>query len=143
MARPLLHSVFAMSASKLFQSVRVGDITLAHRVVLAPLTRFRHTDLTHVALPNVKEYYAQRGSTPGTLLISEATFIAPQAGGYKNAPGIWSDEQIKGWKEVCGSPIYCRLSKSTLTNGQYRSRIAFMRRDLSSIFSCGHSDALQ
>ena len=91
-----------MSAPKLFQPAQVGDLTLAHRVVLAPLTRFRHTDLSHVALPNVKEYYAQRGSTPGTLLISEATFITPQAGGYKNAPGIWSDEQIKAWKEARG-----------------------------------------
>ncbi|KAL1690560.1 hypothetical protein GGG16DRAFT_55350 [Schizophyllum commune] len=104
-----------MSTPKLFQPAQVGDLTLAHRVVLAPLTRFRHTDLSHVALPNVKEYYAQRGSTPGTLLISEATFIAPQAGGYKNAPGIWSDEQIKAWKEVTdrvhaqGSFIYLQL----------------------------------
>ncbi|KAL1746673.1 hypothetical protein HDZ31DRAFT_81052 [Schizophyllum fasciatum] len=100
---------------KLFQPAKVGDITLAHRVVLAPLTRFRHTDLKHVALPNVKEYYAQRGSTPGTLLISEATFISPQAGGYKNAPGIWSDEQINAWKEVTervhaqGSFLYLQL----------------------------------
>ena len=132
-----------MSASKLFQSVRVGDITLAHRVVLAPLTRFRHTDLTHVALPNVKEYYAQRGSTPGTLLITEATFIASQAGGYKNAPGIWSDEQIKGWKEVCEYPTYRLLYEFELTSGQYRSRIAFTLRAPSSIFSCGHSAALQ
>jgi NADPH2 dehydrogenase len=48
----------------------------------------------------VAEYYAQRASVPGTLLITEATFIAPQAGGYDNAPGIWSKEQITGWKTV-------------------------------------------
>ncbi|KAL1700032.1 hypothetical protein EV121DRAFT_215008 [Schizophyllum commune] len=100
---------------KLFQPIKVGDLTLAHRVVLAPLTRFRHTKFGHAALPNVKEYYAQRGSTPGTLLISEATFISPQAGGYTNAPGIWSDEQISKWKEVTdsvhakGSFIYLQL----------------------------------
>ena len=79
---------------KLFQPIKVGDLTLAHRVVLAPLTRFRGTKFEHVPLPNVKEYYKQRGSTPGTLLITEATFISPQAGGYTNVPGIWSDEQI-------------------------------------------------
>ena len=88
------------SASKLFQPIRVGDITLGHRVVFAPLTRFRHTKTDHVALPIVKEYYAQRASTPGTLLISEATLISPEAGGYIHAPGIWSDEQISKWKEV-------------------------------------------
>ena len=97
---------------KLFQPIKVGDLTLAHRVVLAPLTRFRHTKFGHAALPNVKEYYAQRGSTPGTLLISEATFIAPQAGGYINAPGIWSDEQISKWKEVRAQNHLARRSYS-------------------------------
>ncbi|KAI5823787.1 NADH:flavin oxidoreductase/NADH oxidase [Schizophyllum commune Tattone D] len=100
---------------KLFQPIKVGDLTLAHRVVLAPLTRFRGTKFEHVPLPNVKEYYRQRGSTPGTLLITEATFISPQAGGYTNVPGIWSDEQISKWKEVTdtvhaeGSFIYLQL----------------------------------
>ena len=85
----------------LFQSVQVGDVTLAHRVVLAPLTRVRannrhaHTDLGVT-------YYAQRGSVPGTLLIAEATFIAPYAGHFSpHAPGVYSDEQIAGWKRVC------------------------------------------
>lgn len=100
---------------KLFQPFKLGELTLGHRVVLAPLTRFRHTEYKHVALPNVKEYYAQRASTPGTLLISEATVIAPQAGGYKNGPGIYSDEQIAAWKEVTdnvhaqGSFLYLQL----------------------------------
>ncbi|KAI5886274.1 FMN-linked oxidoreductase [Schizophyllum commune H4-8] len=100
---------------KLFQPVKVGDVTLAHRIVLAPLTRFRATKFEHVPLPNVKEHYRQRGSTPGTLLITEATFIAPQAGGYTNVPGIWSDEQISKWKEVTdsvhaeGSFVYLQL----------------------------------
>ena len=88
------------STPKLFQPIKVGNLTLAHRAVLAPLTRFRVSDRGHVPLPNVKEYYAQRASEPGTLLISEAVFIAPQAGGYWHVPGIWSDEQIEAWKEV-------------------------------------------
>ena len=68
-----------MSSSQLFQSIRVGDVDLAHRVVFAPTTRFR-ADANHVPLPHVAEYYEQRASTPGSLLISEATFIALRAG---------------------------------------------------------------
>ncbi|KAI5827754.1 FMN-linked oxidoreductase, partial [Schizophyllum commune Tattone D] len=90
----------ASTIPRLFQPAKVGELTLAHRIALAPLTRFRHTKTDHVALPIVKEYYAQRASTPGTLLISEATLISPEAGGYIHAPGIWSDEQISKWKEV-------------------------------------------
>ncbi|EDR03120.1 uncharacterized protein LACBIDRAFT_191617 [Laccaria bicolor S238N-H82] len=87
--------------SKLFQPIAIGFNTLQHRVVLTPLTRFRATKKTHVPInPLVKTYYSQRSSTPGTLLITEATFIAPQAGGYDNVPGIWSQEQIAAWKEI-------------------------------------------
>ncbi|KAJ6495318.1 NADH:flavin oxidoreductase/NADH oxidase [Mycena sanguinolenta] len=68
-----------MATSKLFQPVLVGDIELSHRIVYAPTTRLR-ADANHVPLPLVAEYYQQRASTPGSLLISEATFIAPQAG---------------------------------------------------------------
>ena len=89
----------ASNTSALFQPIRVGDITLAHRVVLAPLTRLRNDD-DHVPTDLVAEYYAQRASVPGTLLITEATYIAPQASGMPNAPGIWSDAQIAAWKKV-------------------------------------------
>ncbi|KAF7347195.1 putative inactive dehydrogenase EasA [Mycena venus] len=103
-----------MSSSKLFQPTIVGDIELGHRVVFAPTTRFR-ADAAHAPLPHVAEYYGQRASQPGSLLISEATFIAPRAGGYKHAPGIWSDEQISAWKAVTdtvhakGSYMYLQL----------------------------------
>ncbi|KAG5644434.1 hypothetical protein DXG03_008529 [Asterophora parasitica] len=100
--------------AKLFQPLLVGEMTLSHRVVLAPLTRFR-ANAQHVPLPHVKDYYSQRASSPGTLLISEATFIAQRAGGYPNAPGIWSEAQISAWKEITdavhtkGSLIYLQL----------------------------------
>lgn len=100
--------------SKLFSPLQIGDITLEHRVVMAPLTRCRADD-NHVPLPIVKEYYAQRASVPGTLLISEATFISPRGSGFASVPGIWNDAQIAGWKEVTaavhtkGSFIYCQL----------------------------------
>jgi len=99
---------------KLFQPLQVGDITLQHRVVLAPLTRFRADD-EHVHQDIAAEYYAQRAEVPGTLLITEATFIAAEAGGYKNVPGIYSDAQIAAWKKVVdgvhakGSFIYLQL----------------------------------
>ncbi|KAJ7869138.1 hypothetical protein B0H14DRAFT_3440840 [Mycena olivaceomarginata] len=72
-------------------------------------------DANHAPLPHVAEYYQQRASTPGSLLITEATFIAARAGGHKHAPGIWSDEQIAAWKKITdavhakGSYIYLQL----------------------------------
>ncbi|KAJ3513898.1 hypothetical protein NLJ89_g2698 [Agrocybe chaxingu] len=105
-----------MSTPALFQPIQVGSSTLQHRVVLAPLTRYKATPKEHVPIvPLVKKYYSQRGSRPGTLLVTEATFIAARAGGYDNVPGIWSDDQIAAWKEVTngvheqGSFIYLQL----------------------------------
>ncbi|TFY83759.1 hypothetical protein EWM64_g261 [Hericium alpestre] len=103
-----------MPGSKLFQPFQLGDITLQNRVVMAPLTRLRADD-EHVHGDLAVEYYAQRASVPGTLLITEATFIAQRAAGYDNVPGIWTDAQIAGWKKVTdavharGSFIYMQL----------------------------------
>ncbi|KIK69105.1 hypothetical protein GYMLUDRAFT_153135 [Collybiopsis luxurians FD-317 M1] len=83
----------------LFQPAQIGPYRLGHRVVLAPQTRIRCTK-EHIPQDIMAEYYSQRASTPGTLLISEATFIAPKAAGFPNAPGIWSEEQIAGWKKI-------------------------------------------
>ncbi|KAF8747470.1 oxidoreductase, partial [Rhizoctonia solani] len=89
----------SLSSSKLFTPLQLGDITLAHRVVMAPLTRFRADD-SHAHTELGVEYYAQRAEVPGTLLITEATPISPEASGYDRIPGIWSDEQIAAWKKV-------------------------------------------
>ncbi|KAJ7131420.1 hypothetical protein C8R44DRAFT_699213 [Mycena epipterygia] len=103
-----------MTPSKLFQPIQLGDVLLKHRIVMAPLTRFR-ADGQHVPLPHVREYYEQRASVPGTLLITEATYIAARAGGYDHVPGIWSEEQIAAWKQITdavhakGSFIYLQL----------------------------------
>ncbi|KAI1798633.1 FMN-linked oxidoreductase [Daldinia bambusicola] len=100
--------------SRLFQPLKVGNATLQHRLIMAPLTRYR-ANAEHVPLPFVKEYYEQRASVPGTLLITEGTFITKRAGGYHNVPGIWSKEQITAWKDVTdavhakGSYIYLQL----------------------------------
>ncbi|KAF8636063.1 hypothetical protein AX17_003828 [Amanita inopinata Kibby_2008] len=90
-----------MSTSQLFQPIKLGTLDLQHRVVHAPLTRYKATKKGHVQLmPMVRNYYSQRSSTPGTLLFSEATLIHEKAGGYDKVPGIWSDEQIEAWKQV-------------------------------------------
>lgn len=100
--------------TKLFEPLRVGRLELSNRIAMAPMTRFRVDD-QHAPLPIVKDYYAQRASVPGTLLITEATFISPRAGGYPNVPGIWNDTQIAAWKQVTdavhakGSYIYLQL----------------------------------
>lgn len=99
---------------KLFTPVKLGKVTLSHRIALAPLTRYRADD-NHVPLPMVKTYYEQRASVPGTLLITEATIISPRAGGYPNVPGIWNQDQVKAWREITehvhakGSYIFCQL----------------------------------
>ena len=84
---------------KLFQPIRVGTANLQHRVVMAPMARFR-ADAQHVPGVHALEYYKQRTSVPGTLAITESTTIAPRAGGYARIPGIWTDEQIAAWKPV-------------------------------------------
>ncbi|KAJ7686710.1 hypothetical protein B0H17DRAFT_1071630 [Mycena rosella] len=111
----------------LFQPIQVGDIQLKHRIVHAPTTRFR-ADADGIPSPLMVEYYAQRSSVPGTLLIAEATSIARKAGGFRNVPGIWSPEQIAGWKRVTdavhakGSFIYLQLC--ALGRGAYVEHLA-------------------
>lgn len=73
-----------------------------HRVVMAPLTRMRNTTGTQVPTDMATTYYNQRASKGG-LLITEATFISREAGGYPNAPGIYSEEQVEAWKKVTDS----------------------------------------
>lgn len=96
------------STPHLFQPISVGTTNLKHRVVMAPLTRFRSPN--HVPNNLVAEYYGQRASVEGTLLISEATLISPEAGGYDNVPGIWSQDQIAGWNKVTDA-IHAKGSK--------------------------------
>ncbi|MDE1182413.1 alkene reductase [Paraburkholderia sp.] len=82
----------------LFTPVKVGAYEFAHRVVLAPLTRMRAEDGARPG-PLMAEYYAQRTS-PGALLISEATIAAANGNGYLGAPGLYDDDQIEGWRQV-------------------------------------------
>lgn len=87
-----------MSAPTLFSPITVGDNTLDHRIVLAPLTRLRNT-VEGVPQPHCVEYYKQRATKNG-LLITEATIISPATIAYPFAPGIYTDDQVEGWKKV-------------------------------------------
>ncbi|CDO55436.1 similar to Saccharomyces cerevisiae YPL171C OYE3 Conserved NADPH oxidoreductase containing flavin mononucleotide (FMN) [Geotrichum candidum] len=82
----------------LFKPLKVGDIEVKTRVAMAPLTRFRAPN--HLVTDLQPTYYSQRGLSPGTLLISEATFISEAASGYDSAPGIYNEEQVKAWSKV-------------------------------------------
>ncbi|ANB11324.1 Oye3p [Sugiyamaella lignohabitans] len=82
----------------LYTPIKLGNVNLEHRVAMAPLTRFRTPN--HIPPKAFAQYYEQRASRPGTFIITEATVISPKAGGYDNVPGIWSQEQIEGWKQV-------------------------------------------
>lgn len=97
-----------MSTQAIFSPIKIGNQFLKHRVVLAPLTRFRATP---EAVPTdlQVEYYKQRTSEGG-LLITEATFIDRLAGGYPRAPGIYNKEQIEGWKKVTEA-VHAKVSK--------------------------------
>jgi len=81
----------------LFDPVKLGDLALPNRIIMAPLTRCRASE---GRVPNalMAEYYIQR-ATAG-LIISEATSVTPMGVGYPDTPGIWSDEQINGWRLV-------------------------------------------
>lgn len=80
----------------LFDPIKIGDIPLANRIVMAPLTRNRSTG--GIPGPLTVEYYQQR-ATAG-LIISEASQISPMAQGYLDTPGIHSPEQVAAWKKV-------------------------------------------
>ncbi|HRC39289.1 MAG TPA: alkene reductase [Rubrivivax sp.] len=85
----------------LFDPLRAGDIDLATRIVMAPLTRNRASP---GQVPNelMREYYAQRAdpATGAGLLITEATQVCPEGQGYLDTPGIHSAEQVAGWRRI-------------------------------------------
>jgi N-ethylmaleimide reductase len=86
-----------MPFESLFTPLQLGAIRLPNRIVMAPLTRMRAGEGHAPTALNV-EYYAQRASAG--LIIAEGTAITPQAHGYPSAPGIYTQEQIAGWRAV-------------------------------------------
>jgi len=82
----------------LFDPLKLGALDLPNRIIMAPLTRSRATPDGRVPTDLQVEYYRQRASAG--LIISEATSVTAMGVGYAATPGIWSDEQIEGWKKV-------------------------------------------
>src|ERR1700730_13521097 len=89
----------ARAHNKLFVPVQVGAITLKHRVVMPPLSRLRAEWPTGAPSDLNVAYYSQRASEGG-LICAEATAVWASARGYRGAPGIYSDEQVTGWRRV-------------------------------------------
>lgn len=84
--------------NKLFEPLKLGKIELSNRIVMSPMTRSRSTQPGDVPNRIMAEYYAQRASAG--LIITEATQISRQGQGYSFTPGIYSNEQIEGWRTV-------------------------------------------
>ena len=86
-----------MTMSKLFAPYKLGNITLSNRVAMAPLTRNR---AQHGQVPSLLavDYYRQRASAG--LIITEGTAVSQQGQGYQDVPGIYTREQIAGWKKI-------------------------------------------
>lgn len=114
--------------SILFEPLKMGDVTLRNRVVMAPLTRSRANNDGRIPNNLMVEYYAQRASAG--LILTEATIVDPMGAGYADTPGIWSDEQVEGWKKITkavhdkGGLIFMqlwhvgRISHPSFLNGQ-------------------------
>ncbi|QTN31044.1 alkene reductase [Akkermansiaceae bacterium] len=83
----------------LFKSLQIGAFTLANRIVMAPLTRCRSSE---GRVPNelMAEYYSQRSGFG--MILTEATSVDALGVGYPDTPGIWSEEQVAGWKRITG-----------------------------------------
>jgi N-ethylmaleimide reductase len=88
-----------MNFPHLFSPLKVGPYQLGHRLMMAPLTRLRAERPSLAPRPLNAEYYAQR-TTPGGLIIAEASPVIATGFGNPGVPGIYSEAQIKGWRAV-------------------------------------------
>jgi N-ethylmaleimide reductase len=106
---------------KLFTSVQIGPYTLSHRVVMAPLTRLRSDQPGDIPGDLMLQYYKQRASEGG-LIITEATSISATNRNYLGAPGIYSEDQVAGWRRItsavhdAGGRIFLQLWQAGRTS---------------------------
>ena len=84
--------------SKLLQPLTVGELELPNRVVMAPLTRNRASMPGRIPNALMRDYYKQRASAG--MILTEATSVEPRGVGYPSTPGIWSRDQVEGWKGI-------------------------------------------
>ncbi|HZJ91972.1 MAG TPA: alkene reductase [Thiopseudomonas sp.] len=87
-----------MKIDSLFQPLKLGRHILKNRVVLPPLTRSRSSQPGNIANELMATYYQQRAGAG--FMISEGTQIEPRGQGYAWTPGIYTQEQIQGWRKV-------------------------------------------
>lgn len=87
-----------MNGQPILTPYRMGALELPNRIVMAPLTRTRATPLGHVPTAMQAEYYAQRASSG--LIVTEAIAISPDGFGWSGTPGLWSKDQVRGWRMV-------------------------------------------
>jgi N-ethylmaleimide reductase len=101
-----------MTETILFKPMKLGDLELSNRIVMAPMTRGRAGE-ERIANELMAEYYRQRASAG--LLITEATVVSPQGNGWIGSPGIYSDQMVQGWRIVTeklkptGTPLFLQL----------------------------------
>ncbi|EMG50855.1 EBP1 Probable NADPH dehydrogenase [Candida maltosa Xu316] len=89
------------STSNLFKPIKIGNVTVKHRVAHLPTTRTRGS-ADFIPTDLIKQYYTDRATT-GALLITEATLLSLNQGIYANVPGIWNEKQSAAWKQIVDS----------------------------------------
>ncbi|MGA8010401.1 MAG: alkene reductase, partial [Thiomonas sp.] len=90
-----------MSTTQLFSPLQLGALELPNRIIMAPLTRSRAGQPGDIPNAMNARYYAQRAGAG--MIVSEATQISRQGQGYALTPGIYTDAQVQGWKQVTGA----------------------------------------
>jgi N-ethylmaleimide reductase len=132
-----------MSTQPLFTPYQVGDLDLPNRIVMAPLTRMRARSDDQVPTSLQAEYYAQR-ATAG-LIVTEGVAISPDGFGWADTPGLWTEEQVRGWRRVTnavhaaggriitqlGTPARCRIPACAVARGHSRPPTSIPSRYLS------------
>ncbi len=82
----------------LLDPITIGDLRLPNRIIMAPLTRNRSSGAGRVPNALMRDYYVQRASAG--MILSEATSVTPMGVGYPHTPGVWSQEQVDGWRAI-------------------------------------------
>jgi N-ethylmaleimide reductase len=110
------HGRYGSAAEPLLSSYQLGTLTLPNRVVMAPMTRARSVGEGRVPLPMESVYYAQRASAG--LVLTGGIYVSKRAIGSINVPGLYTEEQVAGWKAVTeavhtmGGRIFAQLGHS-------------------------------
>jgi N-ethylmaleimide reductase len=91
---------------RLFSPVQVGPFTLKHRVAKPPMSRLRAQWPSGIPSDLQLEYYSQRASEGG-LILTEVTAVSASGRSYRGAPGLYSDEQVTGWKRIT-DPVHAK-----------------------------------